>query len=103
MEANINIQKPALTFVVRGAGIALILVTLMLLYFLLITGEWVSLPIFIVPLAGAFGGLFYYLMVAVWFKLGWQKKLAIIMAILIYVVMLWVSLVFALDITGHWD
>lgn len=87
----------------QGAGIALVMVIIFLLFLLFVGGVWVSLPMATVPIGGALGAMFYYLMVKVWFRSGWKKVFATIFSILVYLIFLWLSLVIAFSITGHWD
>lgn len=85
---------------VQGAWIALALIQL----FLLQTGEpdpawgqlWVVRPLLVVPLAGAVGGAFYYLMEPVRYEGGWRKVLANLLSLVVYVVMLWLGTVLGL-------
>jgi len=81
----------------QGAGIGLVLITA----FLLSAGEpnpawaklWMIRPLIIVPLAGATGGVFYYLMDHLRFQGGWRKVLANILSLLVYTIGLWLGTV----------
>jgi hypothetical protein len=90
----------------QGAGIALVLVVIFLL--MLSVGDidygvWVFLPMITVSVGGALGGIFYYLMDPLRYQGDWKKALANICCILVYFMLLWLSLVAALGVTGHWD
>lgn len=89
-----------------GAGIALILISA----FLFSAGEpnpawptfWMVRPLIIVPIAGAAGGAFFYIMDYLRYQGGWKKPAAIVLSILGYVFVLWVGTVLGLDGTW-WD
>jgi len=90
----------------QGSGLALLLV--MPFIFLIIRdiadlGLLVFMPILTTAVAGAFGGIFYYLMDNFRQKEGWNKVLVNIICLLVYIFTFWISLVFAFSITGHWD
>jgi hypothetical protein len=87
----------------QGAGIALVLMVIFLLFIGLVAGVWVPLPMITATAGGALGGIVYYLMVQVWYQSGWKKILATIVSILVYIVLFWFSLIVAFSITGHWD
>lgn len=79
-----------------------------LLLFIVLTKEdvfesWMLVPLTIIPLGGAFGGVFFYLMGFVWFPFGKLKLIAIIFSTIFYFVALWLSAVIAFNFTGHWD
>ncbi|GAB3218596.1 hypothetical protein J0A67_03075 [Algoriphagus aestuariicola] len=79
-----------------------------LLLFVILTKEdvfesWMLAPLTIIPLGGAFGGVFFYLMGFVWFPSGKNKLFAVIISTILYFVALWISSVLAFSITGHWD
>jgi len=90
----------------QGAGIALILISL----FLLSGGEpkpewgklWMVKPLIMVPVAGALGGIFYYLMDYLRYQGGWKKILAIILSLIGYIFVLWLGTVLGLNGTW-WD
>ncbi|MBC6366263.1 hypothetical protein [Algoriphagus sp. AK58] len=78
------------------------------LLFILLTKEdlfetWMFYPLTIIPLGGAVGGIFFYLMGFLWFPKGNQKLIAVIFSTLMYFVTLWISAVLAFAITGHWN
>jgi hypothetical protein len=89
-----------------GGGIALALITI----FLLKAGSpdpgwpkfWQIRPLVIVPLAGAAGGVCYYLMNPMRNQGGWQKIVANILSLLVYIIGLWMGTVLGLDGT-MWD
>jgi hypothetical protein len=79
-----------------GAGIALILVTIFM------SGAnadpawgpyWMIRPLIVVPLAGATGGLFYYLMDRLRCQGGWKKLAANVISFIIYLFGLWMGTV----------
>lgn len=78
-----------------------------LLFLILVKSEffesWMLVPLTFIPLGGVFGGLFFYLMGFVWFPTGKSKLAAIIFSTFLYFVAIWLSAVFAFNITGHWD
>lgn len=90
-------SKPLLT----GAAIALVVIIVFL------SGVdnpnpawpkfWMAKPLIMVPLAGAMGGLFYYLLQPLRFKAGWQKAAAVILCLIVYVIGLWLGTVLGLD------
>ena len=90
----------------QGAGIALILISL----FLLGAGEpnpewpkfWMLKPLLVVTTAGALGGLFVYNMDPLRSLGGWRKILAILISLLVYLVVLWLSAALGLNGT-MWD
>lgn len=87
--------------VLQGAGIAFALIVV----FLLIGGEtnpnapkmWWLLVIFMVPLAGGIGGIFYYLMDHLRYRGGWKKHLANSASLLVYIFMLLVGFVLGMN------
>lgn len=97
-----SLLKPMLI----GAGLGLILISL----FLLGTGEpnpewgsyWMARPLIIVPIAGAMGGLCYYLIVHFHKLLGLNKILAIILGLMVLFIGIWLGTVLGLDGT-YWD
>ncbi|GMQ24715.1 hypothetical protein Aoki45_13970 [Algoriphagus sp. oki45] len=64
---------------------------------------WMILPLLIIPTGGAAGGIFFYLMGFHWFPKGNQKLIAIIVSILVYFVIVWLSSVITFNFTGHWN
>lgn len=90
----------------QGAAIAFVLISI----FLLGTGEpdpawgktWYLRPLVFVSLAGATGGVFYYFMDRLRYQGGWNKLLANILSLLVYIIGLWVGTVLGLD-GSLWD
>jgi hypothetical protein len=90
----------------QGAGIALALISM----FLLSAGEgnpawpkyWMLKPLFMVPFAGAMGGVFYYFMDHMRYLGGWRKAVAFIISFIGYVIALWMGTVLGLNGT-MWD
>lgn len=79
-----------------------------LLAFIILSKEdslesWMLVPLILIPLAGAVGGVFFYLMGFVWFPFGKQKLIAIIFSTLMYFVAIWIGAVLAFNFTGHFD
>jgi len=113
VEQNKSPQSPhhysLLKRAIQGAGLAFILLSLFLtvIYFTsggnIGLGMMIFLPYATVTLSGAFGGIFYYLMDYLRYLGTWQKVLANIISVVTYFILLWLSLVYALSITGHWD
>lgn len=97
----------------KGAGIALVLAIILLSIIFPIggvligkkfwQGVWEFLPMVTVTIGGALGGIFYYLMVQVWYPSKWKKVLAVILSILVYFGLLWLSLIVGFSATGQWD
>lgn len=92
-------------YLLFGGGIALGLIVV----FLLSAGKpkpewgsyWMIKPLVLVPLAGAAGGMFYYLMLRRFTK-GAGRVFATVFSIIMYVVILWIGTVLGLNGT-HWD
>lgn len=79
-----------------------------LLLFIILTKEdvlesWMLIPLILIPLGGALGGIFFYLMGFVWFLTGRKKLIAIIISTILYFVAIWMSAVIAFNLTGQWD
>ena len=92
------VLKRALT----GAGIALLLLAGILLK----VGEiesWVYIPIITTSIGGAGGGVFYYLIRDFFFKGHKYTKLISLFCGFCFLVIFWLSLVFALAQVGLWD
>ena len=64
---------------------------------------WEFFPLVTATIGGALGGMIYYLIVKAWHPDGWKKILAIIVCILVYAVLLWLSLIAGFSATGQWD
>ena len=84
-----------------GAAIGVVLV----LFFVLRVDEpqaswphlWWIRPLVITPIAGACGGIVTYFIHPSLFKEPWQKILAIIATVIVYVVALWMGFVLGMD------
>ena len=85
----------------QGAAIAFILISIFLLSVRHPNPAWPKLwmvkPLIIVPLAGALGGIFYYLMDHLRYQGGWIKVLAFIFSLIVYIVVLWLGTVLGLN------
>ena len=90
--------KRALT----GAGIALLLLAGILLKVGAIE-SWVYIPILTTSIGGACSGLFYYLVRDFFFKDYKYPKLVSIFCGFCFLIIFWLSLVFALAQVGLWD
>lgn len=90
----------------QGAGIALIPITL----FLASAGAadpswsklWMMKPLITVPVAGAFGGVWFYFLAHLRYPGGWQKAVALVLGVAGYLVAVWLGIVAGLDGT-YWD
>jgi uncharacterized membrane protein YdfJ with MMPL/SSD domain len=90
--------------IAQGAGIALVLVCVLLLILSRGNiGPLMLVPMAFVSLGGALGGAFYSLMDLLRIQGGGQKIVANVLSMLVYVVLLYGSLIYALSLTGHWD
>lgn len=92
----------------KGAGLAALLLGAFFGFIVIQGGElgfgaMIYLPFTTVAIGGAFGGALYYLADYFRYRGGWQKVLTNIVCGLAYFVILWLSLVAALSVTGHWD
>lgn len=99
-------SAPLAKRMLQGAGIALILIVI----FLLGAGEphsdwpklWMLKPLVIVPLAGALGGILYYIMDGLRHQGGWKRLLAMLISVVGYLIVLWLGTVLGLNGTW-WD
>ena len=85
-----------------GAGIALLLLAVILL----IVGEiesWLYIPIITTSIGGACSGLFYYLVHDFFSKDYKYGKLIKVFCGICFIIIFWLSLVFALAQVGLWD
>lgn len=97
--------------VVKSLGLPALLgafAPLALLLFIILTKEdvfesWMLVPLTLIPLGGAVGGVIFYLMGFVWFPFGKQKLIAIILSTIFYFVALWMAAVLAFNFTGRFD
>ena len=100
-------------YALYGAGITLLLAAILLSIILsiedLLKGEslwkaaWLLVPLGTGTIGGTSGGIFYYLTVK-WLKLTkWKKALGIIISIVAYILLVWLSLIVGLNAIGLWD
>jgi hypothetical protein len=92
---------------IQGAGLAFILIALFIA-FLSVAGDGsfhylILLPLLTVPIAGAFGGLLYYLLDNFRQQGNWKKVVVNILNGIIYIAMLYMALIITLAATGLWD
>ncbi|QNF35645.1 hypothetical protein HUW51_24130 [Adhaeribacter swui] len=90
----------------QGALIALGLVTIFIVQLQAMDvdyGAWVLLPLLTVSVGGAIGGIIYYLVEPARQGSNGRKWLVNISCALVYCLILWLSLIAALSVTGHWD
>ena len=89
-----------------GGGIALLVILLFILPVKEPNPAWPQMwrirPLVITPLAGAFGGVVYYLINNLFDNPGWKRIVVLIVSILLYIFMLWLGMVLGLDGT-LWD
>ncbi len=90
----------------RGAGIGFLLISLFLVTADGVQPEWGSLwmlrPLLVVPFAGAMGGLFYTFLDP-WRRQGaWQRLVANVLSVVVFVIGLWLGSVLGLDGT-YWN
>ena len=105
--ANKPQKQPSFAkLMLTGAGIALILISILLFSVDDPNPEWGKFwmfkPLIIVPLAGAMGGIFYYFMNFLSSTQGLNKTLAILLSLIVYIIGLWLGSVLGLDGT-LWD
>ena len=97
----------------QGAGIAAVLVIVFLSIIFPIGGVlngknfwqgiWQFFPLVTATVGGALGGIIYYLIVKTSYPDRWKKILATIVCLLIYVLLVWLSLIAGFSATGQWD
>jgi len=89
-----------------GAGVALLLIAIFLFQVREPDPEWGKFwmvrPLVMVPVAGAIGGLLYYLMNNIFYRSGPGKVLAIMAGVIVYIIVLWLGTILGLDGT-LWD
>lgn len=90
------------------AGLLGALAPFSLLLFIILTKEemielWMFVPLTLIPLGGALGGVFFFLMGFQWFPKGNQKLIAIISSTIIYFLAIWIFAVLAFNSIGQWD
>lgn len=107
-ENNINKQQvhpvPLSTRVLQGAGIAAILVVLFLSFggepnslYLQGSIRWMILPLIMVPIAGALGGVVFFVLDHMRYEGGAMKALANLISFLIYLFLLLMSFVLGMN------
>ncbi|MCE2613201.1 hypothetical protein LVD13_09480 [Flavobacteriaceae bacterium D16] len=87
----------------QGALLGLGLATVFFVFFGIAAGEWIIMPMVTVTLSGAIGGVFFFIFDQLGPAKGWPKVFFRILGFLFYTGILWLSLVLAYSITGHWD
>jgi hypothetical protein len=91
---------PAGKRMLQGAAIAFIVIALFLLPIKHTNPAWGNFwmvrPFIIVPIAGAMGGLFYYLMDHLRYQGGWKMALATFISLFAYIVALWLGSILGL-------
>jgi hypothetical protein len=65
--------------------------------------SWMYYPLILIPLGGALGGIFFYLMGFHFFPSGKKKLIALIFSSFCYFISVWMSAVLAFAITGLWN
>ncbi|GAB3902252.1 hypothetical protein GCM10028803_28490 [Larkinella knui] len=85
----------------QGAGIAFLLIVVFLLGVKNPNPAWGKFwmikPLLVVPIAGAAGGVFYYLMDHLRYQGGWKKIAALVLGLLGYLFVLWIGTVLGLN------
>lgn len=103
---HILLSKTLLRRSLQGAALALVLITVFILGALSANaniGNWVFIPLAAVTVGGAFGGAFYCFMDLFRAQGGWKKVLANVASVLAYFIILYMSLILALNAIGLWD
>ena len=103
MKITPQLQKNILQSSLIGASFPLTYILFIIFFKEDIFEKWMLIPLIIIPLGGAFGGILFYLMGFHWFPNGRKKILAIIFSTIIYFICLWLSAVLAFNFTGDWD
>jgi hypothetical protein len=103
MNISHQLQKNILQSSLIGAGLPLIYILFIIYFKEDLFEKWMLTPLILIPLGGALGGIFFFLMGFHWFPNGRKKLLALIFSTIIYFVCLWLSAVLAFNFTGHWD
>ncbi|NVK48476.1 MAG: hypothetical protein HWE09_01825 [Cyclobacteriaceae bacterium] len=88
------------------ASLGMVLPTVWLIFLELanenIFQPWMYLPLALIPISGAAGAVFFYMMGFHWFPQGVKKLIAIIFSCILYFFILWITSVFVFNYTGHW-
>ena len=87
----------------QGTLIGLGLATVFFVFFGIVSGEWIIMPLVTVGISGAIGGVFFFIFDQLGPEKGWLKVVFRILGFAFYAGILWLSLVLAYSITGHWD
>ena len=87
----------------QGTLLGLGLATVFFIFFGITSGEWILMPLVTVGISGAIGGVFFFIFDQLGPEKGWLKVVFRILGFAFYVGILWLSLVLAYSITGHWD
>ncbi|HYH16511.1 MAG TPA: hypothetical protein VD794_14880 [Flavisolibacter sp.] len=106
LQNRFNHPIPLVKFVLIGAAIGLMLISL----FLFTAGDadpnwpklWRLRPLIIVPLAGAMGGVFYYFMDYLGSHGKINRVVGIVLSLIVFIIGLWLGIVLGLDGT-YWD
>lgn len=104
MQKPTHFQRASLgKHLLYGAGSAFLLLNLLLLIGGFKYGTWVLWPVSTVTVAGGVAAIIFYLWLPLLKKGGWNKFMIFLLFSLLYFVFFWLSLVAALDFTGHWN
>lgn len=103
MNISLQLQKNIFLSSLVGAGLPLTYILFIIFFKEDLFEKWMLIPLTLIPLGGAFGGIFFYLMGFHWFPNERKKILAIIFSTIIYFICLWLSAVLAFNFTGHWN
>jgi membrane associated rhomboid family serine protease len=98
-------SRTLITRALQGAGLGLLLITIFILGALAANvnaGTWMFLPMTVVTIAGAFGGVFYCVMGLLRKEGGWKKHIANVVSVLVYFIILYFSLILGLSVVGLW-
>ena len=97
----------------RGAGLSfvalLLFVTTLLIFGNVLNDKslweniWQIFPLFTGTIGGAIGGLIFGLSHQIWQPNGWKKLLYFGFGIIIYLAIIWMSLILGFSVIGQWD
>ena len=87
----------------QGMLLGLGLATVFFVFLGIAGGEWIFMPVITVAISGAIGGVFFFIFDQLGPAKGWPKVVFRILGFAFYAGILWLSLVLAYSITGHWD
>jgi len=95
------LPKLARVPMLQGAAIALVLIAIFLAGVKNPDPEWGNYwmlkPLIVVPIVGAFGGLFYFFMSPLRQMNGWVKLAGILLSIVGYIIALWMGSILGLN------